>query len=515
MFNLKILKLFLSVCICFYLLTNLSCQSKQKIDLRTLAPAETLIYLETNDLGNVFQTFTESKSWKKMANSTPSFSVLNQMQIAVAVTGFETFGEAPILQFKPKFIAIANTNLSESNNLTLLGTKINEFVKGNYGEETKLEKLANKFIWTANDGRKVFANTSEQIVYFSNDETLLEKCLSVKRGESENFTKNESLAKVREQTQDAIAFGYVTPEAIPQLANFSSIYLAMNTAEDEDSQSAIAKILPTILQKTVKEIVWTARKNEQGIEDKIFIKTDAETAKIGKETISASSEITPNLNFVPQNVSSVTLYNLENPQLAWRGLILSTSNKLDGILAKVFPEFANSMLESYGISNAENFLSSIKSDIYTIKIDQEKDESVVVANIKDEAKLKQTIAIDFKKKAEKISNADVWKTEDVTLAMLDGKIFLGEDSDVLRCLKTIETNQRQEFNLNKTNAVATTFNLENPSQVIDFFTDVNESAEKTLQYTKTETTFTTTGIERKVTSDFGLIGQIIETVNEN
>nr|MCU0238782.1 hypothetical protein [Pyrinomonadaceae bacterium] len=227
------------------------------------------------------------------------------------------------------------------------------------------------------------------------------------------------------------------------------------------------------------------------------------------------SEITPNLNFVPQNVSSVTLYNLENPQLAWRGLILSTSNKLDGILAKVFPEFANSMLESYGISNAENFLSSIKSDIYTIKIDQEKDESVVVANVKDEAKLKQTIAIDFKKNAEKIGNADVWKTEDVTLAMIDGKIFLGEDSDVLRCLKTIETNQRQEFNLNKTNAVATTFNLENPSQLIDFFTDVNESAEKTLQYTKTETTFTTTGIERKVTSDFGLIGQIIETVNEN
>jgi hypothetical protein len=511
MFNRKIFILFLSVLICVYLWLNLACQTKQKVDLRTLAPAETLVYLETNDLGNTFKALTESKSWKELATETPNFSYVNQTQIAVAITGFEAKGEAPVFQFQPKFVAIANTNLSESNNLSLIETKIGEFVKANYGDDAKLEKLGNKFIWSDKDGSKVFANTSEQIVYFSNDEKLLDKCLSVKRSESENLTKNEALAKVREQNQDSLAYGYATPEAIPQLANFASIFLAKENAEEEETQSIISKVLPTILQKTVQEIVWSTKKSEQGIEDKFVIKTNSETANAWKETVSVSNENVNEVKFIPNNPNAISVYHLQNPLLAWRGVIASTSNKLDPTLAKAFPEFANSLLESYEIKDAESFVSSIKNDIYSVRFDEEGDESVIIVGIKDEAKLKKSLTIDFNSKSEQIENANVWKNENDSVAIIDGKMIIGDNESVLRCLKANTASQNQ-FDLTKLNAVSTTFTKENPNEVIDFFTDVKESNESQPKYAKTETNFTNDGIERKTVSDFGVIGWILENI---
>ena len=54
---------FLSVFICvnLWLISSLSCSSKPT-DLRTLAPAETLVYLETNDLGAALQPIVE-EAW--------------------------------------------------------------------------------------------------------------------------------------------------------------------------------------------------------------------------------------------------------------------------------------------------------------------------------------------------------------------------------------------------------------------------------------------------------------------
>ena len=58
--------------------------------MRSLAPAETLVYLETNDLAAALQPIVDSKPFNEVAKSKPDFSALKGVQLAVAVTGFET-----------------------------------------------------------------------------------------------------------------------------------------------------------------------------------------------------------------------------------------------------------------------------------------------------------------------------------------------------------------------------------------------------------------------------------------
>ena len=55
-----LLPFFLSLCLCVSAV-NLSCKSKPT-DLRALVPADTLVYLETNDLASTLQPVVESKS---------------------------------------------------------------------------------------------------------------------------------------------------------------------------------------------------------------------------------------------------------------------------------------------------------------------------------------------------------------------------------------------------------------------------------------------------------------------
>src|SRR5688572_16516196 len=102
----------LRLCVSAVILFFIGCQS-QPTDLRTFAPSETLVYLETGDLAKTLNALTENEVFKKLAANKRDFSVLENVQLAVAITGFETSqqqvtGEQSILKFKPHFVAIAD-----------------------------------------------------------------------------------------------------------------------------------------------------------------------------------------------------------------------------------------------------------------------------------------------------------------------------------------------------------------------------------------------------------------------
>ena len=86
-FNFRLLSV--SICVYLWLIFLISFGSKPG-DLRTLIPANSLVYLESNDLGAVMKTITERPAFREAAKTVPDFSALNGVKLAVAVTGFET-----------------------------------------------------------------------------------------------------------------------------------------------------------------------------------------------------------------------------------------------------------------------------------------------------------------------------------------------------------------------------------------------------------------------------------------
>jgi hypothetical protein len=520
---------FLSVFICVHLwIIFLSSCSSPPTDLRTFAPSDSLVYLETSDLGKTLNALTESKAFQDAAKKTPDFSALKGMQIAVAVTGFEASenqvtAENSVLNFKPRFVAIADTHTWNRYTLQFTENNLGEFVNETYGGEVVLDTSdkngGKSFVWTAKDGRKVFAFVKDSRIFFSNDETALEKSLAVFRGEADSLMKNESLAKMRETTKDSLAFGYVSTDGIAQISNFAGVSTAMDATDDDEGRSFIAKVLPQVLRNSTREVFWTATKTEQGIEDKYSVSLMPETSVVVKETLIPAAQTQSNFaEFLPPDVSGATRYNLQNPQIAWRSLLLVAGKNTDAMSAKILIQFSGSLLEPYGVADAETFLSAVDSEIWTANFDAEGDKSVAIVGVKDVEKVKKSIAeINFKTAPEKLENAEVWKSKDgeIAAAFTENKLILGDAESILKCLQAKQNGQNFTKNsawkkFSESNAVAVTFGKDATEKTVEVLGErKNENLQMLTNFT-TETRFNANGIERKTVSPFGLIGRILE-----
>lgn len=531
--------LILSLCLCATVASFSACQSPQKTDMRSLAPAGTLVYLEAGDLGETLQALTQNQSWETSAAEKTDFSQLKNIQVAVAVTGFETSekqltSESAILNFKPHFVLIADTHAWKTTAVSLVENQIGKFARQTYGDDVKLEKSEKRdakfFSWTAVDGRKLFSAVSKSVIYVGNDETVLDKCLEIQRGEAENLLKNENLARARERAtgENPLSFGYVSTEGVAQIANLAGISVAVNASEEDLVRSFIAKNLPGVLQKTVREMVWTARKTGEGIEDKISVKTEPEAASVFKETLlSAPDSRFQAAEFLPLQFNSITFYNLRNPQIAWRSLLLVTSKQMDATSAKFFGQVSNSIFdEPYGITDGEGFLGAVGAEIITARFDEDGEKSVAIAGVKDLEKVKKAVSeeINFKAQPEKIGLADVWKSGDDSLAaaFVEGWLILGERDSVLNCLKAKEGGKNfaktvQFQNLAKDSAAALTVtkDIETAAKIVGVLGKPKEDKNNYTGFYTTGTRFTENGFERKTVSDFGLIGTIVEQFGDS
>jgi len=514
-----------------FILFFISCGS-QPTDLRSLAPADTLVYLETNDLGKALGALTESSAFREAAKRAPDFSALQGMQTAIAVTGFEASenqvtAENSILNFKPRFVAIADTHTWNRYTLQFTEERLGNFVNETYGGEVTLEageKNGGKsFVWTAKDGRKAFAFVKDSKIFFSNDESALEKSLAVFRGEAESLVKNESLGKMRETAKDALAFGYVSADGIAQISNLAGVSTALASTDDDEGRSFIARVLPQILRNSVKEIFWTATKTEQGIEDKYSVSLTPENTSVLKETLVPAAPTPSNsAGFLPSEVFSATRYNLQNPQIAWRSLLLVAGKNADAMSAKILIAFSGSLLEPYGVTDAENFMSAVDSEIWTAVFDADGEKSVAIVGVKDAEKLKKSIAeINFKVPGEKRETAEIWKSADGAsgAAFVENKLILGDTESVLKCLQAKQNGQDFTKNpawkkFSETNAVAVTYGKDSTEKSVAVLGEKKAENLQMLTVFTTETRFNSSGIERRTVSPFGLIGKILEQFDD-
>jgi hypothetical protein len=136
--------------------------------------------------------------------------------------------------------------------------------------------------------------------------------------------------------------------------------------------------------------------------------------------------------------------------IAWRSLLLVVAENTDAISRKFLIEFSGSLLEPYGISNAEIFLNSIESEILTVQFDVENENTVVIVTAKDTENLKKTISkeISFKSEPKQQANAEIWFSEDkqTAAAFVENKLILGGGENVLKCLQAKQNGQNLSKN---------------------------------------------------------------------
>jgi hypothetical protein len=520
---------FLSLCLFVSAVIFSSCSSKP-VNLQEQAPADALVYIETNDLGKTVEALTTNPTFQKLAAKQPDLSALRGIQLAVAVTGFEISEETLSeddkgLNFRPRFVAIAETHAWNYQARAFTEHKLGGFINEVYGGEIDLETEERHggryFTWTAQDGRHAFALVLGSRIFFGNDESAIEKCLAVMRGETDSFAKTGKVAAAVENT---LAAGYISPDGVAQIATLAGTVLGHRSSESEDAQKFISGVLPPILQKTVREVTWMATQTGHGIEDRFTFAAEKEAADVWKQTLVRSGEPVEDLaSLLPPVPMSVTRYNLKNPQVAWRSVLLLAAKQAGEVHGPILLAFSGSLFDPYGVADGELFLSAVGPEIYTARFDAEGEKTVVVAIVKDPQTVKKAIGkeIDFTKPGEKQGNADVWKSGDgdIAAAFIENKLILGDAESVRQCLARgnasnfISNEIYPRFSAS--NAVAVTFgrDAENAGKIVDVFADRKEGENPETSYI-TETRFNEKGIERTTVSEFGLIGDIVEHLSE-
>lgn len=515
-----------------------SCRSTT-VDLRKLAPKDTLIYLEANDLGKVLSALTESEAFKANSETASEFSAANGFQIAIAVTGFETSEkqvteQQSILNFKPKFVAIAETHAWSWQIDPLINGTFNNFFRKIYGEDVRMEVATknglNWYTWVALDERKTYAVVSGSQIFLGNDEESIKKCLSAKRGESESLRENARLVAEYEKGQGSLAFGFIGNEGVKKIADLAGVTAAVGQSEDENVRSLISQILPQILKNTTKEITWVAKKTSKGIEDKLFIRTEKEVSNIFSETIVAASGSDSSLHdFLPPEAISVTRYSLKSPQIAYRSVLLVAAKSTDPLSGKLIAAFSNSLLEPYGIENAEEFLSAVGSNIVTAGLDVEGENAIAIMKTQNREVLIGSLSkeIDVAAKPGKNGDAEIWRSKDgkLTVAFIREFVVLGNSESVSKGLAIYKRRKISPIEADKDFTKSPPFSLIATSdaaastlysdsgrigKMVNVLGKPKSGSVIEMSQVIVETKFEKTGIVRRYLSDFGFIGTLIE-----
>jgi hypothetical protein len=500
-----------------------SCGSKP-IDTRAGIPGDALVYLEARDLGKVADALL-SNAAMNAAGARPDTSALNGVSLSVAITGFQASEQAEgndtaVLDLKPRFVAVAETNAWNYQALRFTESKLGEFVNDAYGGEIELvttEKHGGRFfVWTAPDGRKAYALVRGSVIIFGNDESALERSAAVLDGQAESIAGN---AKITALPGTAVASGYISADGVAQIAGIAGVSLAMAASEEGEVKAFIARVLPQLVRGSVSDVSWVATAESGKMVDRFTFSLGTDVAAVMNETVVPGREPDPDLGkFIPPEFFSTTRYTLADPQISWRSVVLTARTKTDAISGGLIGAFSSSFFEPYGIDDPEVFLSAAGPALQTVRFDPEGEEVAVTGRIRDVEKLKASLAREFalSRPAEKMHNIDILRSGDGELAaaFYEGRFILGEAKSVEKCIAAVASGRsmfsvpmEQSFSTAAAPVATVGVDDESMAKLAEVFWG-KRPENAPVGYYLTETRFNLNGMERRTISDLGMIGTL-------
>jgi hypothetical protein len=385
------------------------------IDMSAYAPADSLLYLESNSPADVVGALAKTDAWKlvddlsgnqrKMATQPWSMEfvkwtgigpinsvIFTRAQLAVVVTDLGIAQDEESLTIKPEGALLVETHTSESRIRPPMEQALKKFAETAYGEptlsRTNLDGV--EFIeWTAPGGsRQLVATIAGSLVIVGNTERAVQKALSAALGRQPSLKDDPDLQRLRLNLADhALTFGYVPAKNSGRLL---SVALPMVLGR-APSNPEFEHLISSASSKIITSLAWSSKPLGKGIEDRYRINLQPGVVAQLKESFSCRQSDTSSQPDLPGNFFSATYYSFQNPMMAWQGLKTSVSSQVDALSAIVFSSLLKSALLPYGINEPEKFLSQIVGPVLTVRLDPDASGSMLIAKLRNQSAMRELL----------------------------------------------------------------------------------------------------------------------------
>lgn len=530
----------------------------KNVDMTTYAPADSLLYLESNRPIEVVDAITGTQAWKALATADQSQSappqshwlrgfirwtgigpiksvILARAQVALVVTDLRAVEEGDSLNIKSEGALLIETHTSERRIRATFEEAIKALAEKTYGRPTfrrvTIEGVEYDEFIAPEGSRQIVGAVLGSLAIIGTSEHIVQDCLAVSQGRRPSLNGDPELRSMRLKLEkgSSLTFGYVPPANSARLLAVGLPILLGRAPGDSEFQ----RVITSGASKVFGSLGWTSSTYLTGIEDQYLVSLQPSVVAHLKPTFVANSINSQIKSALPEQVYSVTSYRFANPAAAWISLKTAVSSQVDALSAIVFSSLLRSTLLSYGIDDPESFLGAVKGELLTIRLDQSEERSMLMAGVHNRAALHQFLSRGMSVKSRNASGGlEIFEdqTGDFAAALNDDFIVIGSPADVRRyyaptdgaTLISAETLKRITFFLSSPtsgNVVTYTNDSDRVRSFISAISSVKDGPSQaprnmdeaiaTLPYSSTETTLGERGIERTTRSPLGQFSTLV------
>ncbi|MGQ0763610.1 MAG: hypothetical protein ACT4OT_16565 [Acidobacteriota bacterium] len=529
-----------------------------RAEMSAYVPAESLAFIEVNDVMGVANGITGTEAWRvlgpplgapshlipyswsiKLARWTGIGSaeavLLSRSQFGLFFTQAQATESANTLTIKPLAALVIETHTTQGRMKTVLEKHVGQFAQRSFGGASIARKQIDGVElveWKSPDNtRQLLLAIVDTVAIVGNDESVVLRCIEIRRGRQPSLATNQQLQTMKQQLRgsQASVFGFVPKAGVKAVIQAWAFARAGNAAD----AAAIAPLISNAFGNLIDGFAWTSRLDQSAVEDQCRV------ALAQGVSHQLSDDLTPeppgdklDFSFVPAKAISVTSYQLRNPASFWRELNAVVSSRSDVLTAVASRPLLKALLEPYGISDPDNFFPAIGPRLQLVRLDNVTP-AVLIAQTFDKPALRKLAEQRLGQlKTEKSDDTEILLGSDGWSFAFAGDYFVTGPADaVRRCLDAKARGQSIATNAPFTRArstidvslpvVSLTLSPDGPAAIsfVELFSSHERSAFSTnaaviqqgaasLPYSVSVTMMKGDAIEWSSRSSFGLLGSL-------
>lgn len=391
-----------------------------RVAMERYVPASALGFVEIDSLSDLIDGLTDTTAWRELAPVLGLSSQLRQIglaadlmgrtglgpaeavvaaraQYAIALTGIDASGgatdEGPYINFRPRFVLIAETHATPEDVLKLLQERASLLARRVYGEsatEDSYDYHGSTVVTFrgATEDRELLAAASGTVALISNNRNAIESCLDTLAGRAPTLAADETLKQKRSVVDhDASVFAFITESGVSKLAELGPAIIASRSQNSAERITSIADLIQNVSKETVTALLYAAEFTSDGVTERyltVLRPRVAESLMPAFEPFRAPS--TNALLLVPANAREITLLNVDRiGDLPERALKQIAPN-LDVVAGVALREFVIGFRRDYGLDSDESAGDAVGAELALADFGDGQARAMIIS-VRDKAKL--------------------------------------------------------------------------------------------------------------------------------